>query len=136
MVGTGETGHAEVVQLEYDPEQVTYDALVHAFFKSHDPTTLNAQGPDHGTQYRSIILYQNDDQRKDALKVAAELRAKKAFRAPIVTELVPFVAFYPAELYHQDYYKLHPNTDYSRAYIAPKVRKMLKSEATKANGEP
>ena len=74
MVGTGETGHAEVVQLEFDPEQVTYDTLVHTFFKSHDPTTLNSQGPDHGTQYRSIILYHNETQRKDALKVAADLR--------------------------------------------------------------
>ncbi len=128
MVGTGQTGHAEVVQLEFDPEQVSYETLVHAFFKSHDPTTLNQQGPDFGTQYRSIILYHSESQKNDAKKVAAELRTRKAFRSAIVTELVPFAAFYPAELYHQDYYRNHPNTDYSRAYIAPKVRKMLKTK--------
>jgi peptide-methionine (S)-S-oxide reductase len=124
MVLTGETGHAEVVQIEFDPDKVSFEDLLHIFFKTHDPTTPNAQGPDFGTQYRSIILYHSDNQRKAALKVDQEMKAKRTFRSPVVTELVPFVAFYPAEMYHQDYFRNHPYEDYSQAFIVPKVRKL------------
>ncbi len=124
MVGSGETGHAEVVQIEFDPDKVSFEDLLHVFFKTHDPTTPNAQGPDFGTQYRSIILFHSEDQRKAALKVNQEMKAKRTFRSPVVTELVPFVAFYPAEMYHQDYFRNHPYEDYSQAFIVPKVRKL------------
>ncbi len=124
MVGTGQTGHAEVVQIDFDPDKVSYEALLKVFWTTHDPTTLNAQGPDFGTQYRSIILYHSEDQKKAAQKVYQELKAKRTYRDPVVTELVPFVAFYPAEPYHQDYYRHHPYDDYSMAYIVPKIRKL------------
>ncbi len=124
MVCSGETGHAEVVQIQFDPDRVTFEDLLHVFFKTHDPTTPNAQGPDFGTQYRSIILYHSDEQKKAALKVNQEMKAKRTFREPVVTELVPFVAFYPAEMYHQDYFRNHPYEDYSQAFIVPKVRKL------------
>jgi len=124
MVGAGLTGHAEVVQIDFDPEKVSYDALLKVFFKSHDPTTLNSQGPDFGTQYRSIILYHTEAQKQAAQKLYRELTASKAFREPIVTELVPFTAFYPAEAYHQDYYRNHRYDDYSQMYITPKIKKL------------
>ncbi len=124
MVGSGETGHAEVVQIAFDPDRVSFEDLLHIFFKTHDPTIPNAQGPDFGTQYRSIILFHSEEQRKTALKVHEEMKAKRAFRTPIVTELVPFVAFYPAEMYHQDYYRNHPFEDYSMSIIQPKVEKL------------
>jgi peptide-methionine (S)-S-oxide reductase len=124
MVGSGETGHAEVVQIVFDPDKVSFEDLLHIFFKTHDPTTPNAQGPDFGTQYRSIILFHSDDQRKAALKVNQEMKTKRMFRSPVVTELEPFVAFYPAEMYHQDYFRNHPYEDYSQAFIVPKVRKL------------
>ncbi|HEY2159286.1 MAG TPA: peptide-methionine (S)-S-oxide reductase MsrA [Isosphaeraceae bacterium] len=135
MVLTGETGHAEVVQIEFDPDKVSFEDLLHIFFKTHDPTTPNAQGPDFGTQYRSVIFFHGEEQKKAALKVNQEMKAKRMFRSPVVTELVPFVAFYPAEMYHQDYFRNHPYEDYSQAYIVPKVRKlrsMLAAPAAKA----
>lgn len=124
MVGTGLTGHAEVVQVEYDPAVVPYETLLKVFWKAHDPTTLNQQGDDFGTQYRSIILYHNDAQKQAALKSYRELTARKAFRHPIVTELVPMTAFFPAEPYHQDYYRHHRDSDYSQIYIVPKIKKL------------
>lgn len=124
MVSSGQTGHAEVVQIEFDPDKVPFTELLKVFWATHDPTTPNAQGPDFGTQYRSIVLYHSQEQKAAAQKVYQELKARRAFRAPIVTELVPFVAFYPAEPYHQDYYRNHPYDDYSMAYIAPKIRKL------------
>ena len=124
MVCTGQTGHAEVVSIEFDPDKVSFEKLLTVFWKSHDPTTLNMQGDDFGTQYRSIILYHSDAQKQAALKSAKELTAKRAFRDPIVTQLVPFVAFYPAEPYHQDYYKNHRYNDYSNTYITPKLKKL------------
>ena len=124
MVCTGQTGHAEVVEVVFDPDKVPYEDLLKVFWTTHDPTTLNAQGPDFGTQYRSIILYRGDEQKKTAQKVFQEMKARKTYRAPVVTELVPFVAFYPAEPYHQDYYRNHPFEEYSLAYIVPKLRKM------------
>ena len=124
MVCTGLTGHAEVIQIEYDPAVISYDKLLKFFWSAHDPTTLNSQGPDFGTQYRSIILYHSEEQKEEALKQYKELMAHRARRSPIVTELVPFTEFYPADDYHQDYYRNHPDADYSQIYIEPKVRKL------------
>jgi peptide-methionine (S)-S-oxide reductase len=124
-VCTGRTGHAEVVQIEFDPKKVSYEQIMDLFWQAHDPTTPNRQGADIGTQYRSIILYENDAQ-----KVAAE-RSKGAaqahFKNPIVTEIVPLQVFYPAETYHQDFYDKNPNYPYSQAVIAPKLEKLGKS---------
>jgi len=131
MVCTGLTGHAEVVQIAYDPEVVSYDQLLKVFWESHDPTTLNSQGPDVGTQYRSIILYHNEAQRQAARKSWQALTAARVYPSPIVTELVPLKWFYPAERYHQDYYREHPNEQYCRMLIAPKLRMMkIKAESS------
>jgi peptide-methionine (S)-S-oxide reductase len=119
---TGRTGHAEVIQIEYDPGKVRYDELLDLFWKAHDPTTLNRQGADVGTQYRSIILYQNNMQ-----KDAAERSLKKAsplFENPIVTEIKPLEKFYPAEDYHQDYYENNTYAGYCRIVIRPKLKKL------------
>jgi len=120
-VCSGETGHAEVIQIEYDPKVVSYEELLKVFWEEHDPTTLNRQGPDSGTQYRSIILYSNQAQRLAAEKSKAE--EQKHLRQPIVTEIVPLKKFYPAEHYHQDYYRNNPNQPYCRMVIRPKVDK-------------
>jgi peptide-methionine (S)-S-oxide reductase len=121
-VCTGTTGHAEVVQIEYDPEKVTYEELLELFWKAHNPTTLNRQGADVGNQYRSIILYHNDDQKKRAEQSKAE--AGKDFEDPIVTEIVKLQAFYPAEPYHQDFFAQNPTYGYCRIVIAPKLKKL------------
>ena len=121
-VCTDTTGHAEVVRIEYDPAVVTYEHLLEVFWDSHDPTTLNRQGEDEGTQYRSIILYASDAQKAAAEKSMAAAQAKYA-RA-IVTEIVPLREFYPAEDYHQHYFAKHPNAGYCRLVIRPKVAKL------------
>lgn len=126
MVGSGLTGHAEVVQIEYDPDVVSYETLLKVFWATHDPTTLNRQGPDFGTQYRSIILYHDEDQKAAARKMFETLTASGTYRSPIVTELVPFEAFYPAERYHQNYYRTHRGAQYSEVYITPKIKKLQK----------
>ena len=123
-VCTGTTGHAEVVQITFDPKIVSFRELLDVFFVIHDPTTLNRQGNDTGTQYRSIILYSSEAQKAAAEKSKAE--AQKHFRQPIVTEIVPLKRFYPAEDYHQDYYRANPNQPYCRAVIRPKVEKFEK----------
>jgi peptide-methionine (S)-S-oxide reductase len=120
MVSTGTTGHAEVVQVVFEPAVVSYEKLLEVFWRSHNPTTPNAQGPDSGPQYRSIILYHNEDQKKAAENVYKALKARKVLKGVVVTELVPFTGFYPAEAYHQDYYFNHPLDPYSMVYIAPK----------------
>lgn len=120
-VCSGTTGHAEVIQVAFDPQQVSFEQLVDVFWDAHDPTTLNAQGPDHGTQYRSIILYASEAQ-----KTAAEASKKKAaakFSRPIVTEIVPLTKFYPAEAYHQNYFRDNGNAPYCAAVIRPKLEK-------------
>jgi peptide-methionine (S)-S-oxide reductase len=135
---TGLTGHAEVIQIVFDPSVISFDKLLHFFWSSHDPTTLNSQGPDIGPQYRSIILYHNEEQQKTALKQYRELMAARRRRSPIVTELVPFAAFYPAEAYHQHYFQNHPYEDYSQMHIVPKVRKLqqkLRNEARESGGK-
>lgn len=113
------TGHAEVVQIEFDPKKISYDDLLGLFWESHDPTSLNRQGADAGPQYRSIILYQNDAQKAAAEK--AKQTAQKDFSKPIVTEIVPLKKFYSAEDYHQDYFRNNPNQGYCSAVIRPKV---------------
>lgn len=125
-VCNGNTGHAEVVQVQYDPARLSYSKLLEAFWRAHDPTTLNRQGADVGTQYRSIILYHNDDQRR----LAEESKKTQAshWKDPIVTEIVPLKQFYAAEDYHQDYYNKNPNAGYCSVVIRPKLEKFKKHE--------
>jgi peptide-methionine (S)-S-oxide reductase len=125
-VCTGTTGHAEVVQITFDPQVVTFEDLLHVFFTIHDPTTLNRQGADVGTQYRSAIFYHSPEQKATAERVIAELQTQKLWDEPVVTELKPLTAFYPAEEYHRDYFRRNPNQGYCRAVIAPKVAKVRK----------
>ncbi len=120
-VCTGETGHAEVVQVTFDPEVISFDELLRVFFTIHDPTTLNRQGADVGTQYRSAIFYHSDAQQESAEKIMAEMAAQWA--NPIVTEVVPLEKYYPAESYHQNYFAINPDQPYCRAVVAPKVKK-------------
>jgi peptide-methionine (S)-S-oxide reductase len=121
---SGTTGHAEVIQITYDPAVVTYEKLVDTFWDAHDPTTLNRQGADEGTQYRSIILYETEAERAAAEK--SKVAAQKNFTSPIVTEIVPLKKFFPAEGYHQDYYRQNPEQGYCRVVIRPKVEKFEK----------
>ena len=125
IVSTGETGHAESVEIVYDPSQITYGELLRVFFSvAHDPTQLNRQGPDEGTQYRSSIFYSNDEQKRIAEAYIAQLDQAKIFSRPIVTKVVPLQAFYPAEAYHQNYATLHPNQPYIVFNDAPKVENL------------
>jgi peptide-methionine (S)-S-oxide reductase len=121
-VCTGTTGHAEVVQVTFDPKRISYADLLGVFFKAHNPTTLDRQGADVGSQYRSIILYNGDEQRKAA--EAARKKAEKDWKDPVVTEIVPLTAFYRAEDYHQDYFDNNRNAGYCRVIIAPKLEKL------------
>jgi peptide-methionine (S)-S-oxide reductase len=125
-VTRGTTGHAEVIQLEYDPGLISFTALLEIFFKTHDPTTLNRQGADVGTQYRSCILYRNEEQREIAQEVIDELDRAGIWNDPIVTTLEPFTDFYSAEQYHQEYFENNPNQGYCRLVIQPKVEKFEK----------
>jgi peptide-methionine (S)-S-oxide reductase len=125
LVCTGSTGHAEVARIEFDRHVIAYEKLLDYFWDAHDPTTLNRQGADEGTQYRSIILYGNEAQKAAAEKSKAE--AQKKFRSPIVTEIVPLKHFYRAEDDHQNYYNNKPNQPYCRAVIRPKVEKIEKT---------
>ncbi len=121
-VGSGRTGHAESVQVTYDPKQVSFGTLLQVFFSvAHDPTTLNRQGPDSGTQYRSAVFYRDADQKRVAEHYIAQLEAAKVFPARIVTEVSPLAGFYPAEAYHQDYATLHPGSPYIATYDLPKI---------------
>ena len=122
QVCTGQTGHAEVVQVTFDPKKIAYGDLLDWFFKAHDPTTLNAQGPDHGTQYRSVIFFHSDAQEAEAR--AAIARAQKDHRGKIVTEVGKAPTFWPAEQEHQDFFRLNPNQPYCRAMIPPKLKKL------------
>ncbi|MBE2215713.1 MAG: peptide-methionine (S)-S-oxide reductase MsrA, partial [Opitutaceae bacterium] len=121
-VCNGTTGHAEVIQIEFDPAVVSFERLLELFWEAHDPTTLNRQGADVGTQYRSVILTHDDAQKQAAEKSKAAAQAK--FSRPIVTEIAPLGDFYPAEKYHQDYYRRNRNAPYCRAVIAPKLEKL------------
>ena len=127
QVCSGATGHAEVVQITYDPAVVSYRELLDVFFSIHDPTTLNRQGADAGTQYRSAIFYHDVEQKRIAEEVIRNLEASRTWREPIVTEVTPFAAFYPAEDYHQEYFARHGSQPYCRAVITPKVAKFMKA---------
>lgn len=126
QVCTGTTGHAEVVQVVFDPQAISYEELLEVFFAIHDPTTLNRQGNDVGPQYRSVIFYHNERQRQTALGLKDRLDRSGRYAAPIVTQIVPFEAFYPAEEYHQNYFRRNPNQSYCRVVIAPKLEKFKK----------
>lgn len=130
-VCTGNTGHAEVVQVEYDPEVVGEKELLNVFFKTHDPTTLNRQGADVGTQYRSVIFYTDEKQKETAEDVMEDFASSGRFNDPIVTKLEPFTNFYAAEDYHQDYFKKNPEQSYCSVVIRPKVEKFRKDFSEK-----
>ena len=123
MVCTGTTGHAEVVQVTFDPAVIPFGDLLEVFFSIHNPTTLNRQGADIGAQYRSAIFYHSPDQKRTAEEIINELNAEKLWDAPIVTEVTPIATFYPAEAYHQEYYANNPDQGYCQMVIAPKLSK-------------
>jgi peptide-methionine (S)-S-oxide reductase len=123
---SGRTGHAEVVQITFDPAVISFADLLKVFWQTHDPTTLNRQGPDTGTQYRSAIFYHTDEQRETAEQYKRQLNQSGTFHSPIVTEITPFEAFYPAEKYHQKYFELNPNQGYCQMVVRPKVEKFKK----------
>lgn len=126
-VCTGETGHAEVIKITYDPNIVDYKKLLEVFFLTHDPTTLNRQGADVGTQYRSVVFYSNEEQKQEALEVIKKINEAKAYPNPIVTEVAPLANYYPAEKYHQNYYEQNGNQPYCRIVIQPKMEKFKKA---------
>ncbi|HZC08312.1 MAG TPA: peptide-methionine (S)-S-oxide reductase MsrA [Ktedonobacterales bacterium] len=129
QVCSGRTGHAEVAQIVFDPNEVSYSDLLHVFFATHDPTTLNRQGADVGEQYRSVILPHSDEQRRVAEQVIGELTEQRLYDHPIVTTIEPYTVFYPAEDYHQNYFVNHPEAPYCSVVIAPKVAKFRQKYA-------
>jgi peptide-methionine (S)-S-oxide reductase len=130
-VCTGRTGHAECIQLEYNPEKISFVSLLEVFFDTHNPTTLNRQGADVGTQYRSGIYYHDETKKTAAEALIDALAKEKKFNDPIVTEIKAFDVFYPAEVEHKDYYNLNSNQPYCAAVISPKVQKLLRKHASK-----
>jgi peptide-methionine (S)-S-oxide reductase len=126
QVCSGKTGHAEVVRITFDPQEISYDEVLRVFFAVHDPTTLNRQGADVGTQYRSAIFTIGDEQRAAAVRAIEELEAAEIWGEPIVTEVAAFEAFYPAEEYHREYFRRNPGQSYCQFVIAPKVAKFRK----------
>ncbi len=122
-VCSGLTGHAEVIQLSFNPDVISYADLLEIFWKTHDPTTLNRQGPDFGTQYRSVVFYHNDEQKETATAYKKQLEKSRAFKRPIVTEISPFKKFYRADSHHQDYYELNRRQPYCAHHISPKIKK-------------
>ncbi|MDG6985196.1 MAG: peptide-methionine (S)-S-oxide reductase MsrA [Nitrososphaerota archaeon] len=134
QVCTDTTGHAEVAQVTFDPAAISFRELLEVFFSTHDPTTLNRQGADVGSQYRSVVFYANDAQRTQSLDIIRELSAERVFRNPIVTEVVPLEAFYPAEDYHREYFRRNASKPYCQAVIAPKLAKFREHWKTKLRG--
>jgi peptide-methionine (S)-S-oxide reductase len=134
QVSTSKTGYAEVTQITYDPSVITFRQILEIFFATHDPTTLNMQGADVGTQYRSVIFYHTEEQKKEVEAYIKELTEKKVFGSPIVTAVEPFREFYPAEEYHQKYYERNREAAYSRYVITPKVDKLQKKFGDKLKG--
>lgn len=124
QICTGTTGHAEVVQITFDPKVISFREILEVFFTMHDPTTLNRQGADVGVQYRSVIFYRNEEQKSAVEQVIRKVQETQVWESPIVTEIVPFTAFYKAEDYHQEYYKLNAGQGYCRVVIAPKMEKL------------
>lgn len=133
-VCTGRTGHAEVIQITFDPAEISFADLLDVFFATHDPTTLNRQGADAGTQYRSAIFCHDDEQRRIASAKIEELNAAKIWNAPIVTQIASLDVFYPAEDYHQGYFRSHPAQGYCQAVISPKVGKFRQKFAHRLRG--
>ncbi len=130
-VCSGLTGHAEVVQVKFDPSVITFGEVLEIFWNTHDPTTLNQQGADVGTQYRSVVFYHSDEQKKIAEAYKKQLDQSGIYKKPIVTEITPFSIFYPAEDYHQNYFELNPNQGYCQYVIRPKVEKFQKQYQSK-----
>ena len=124
QVSTGTTGHAEAAQIFFDPKVISYKEILEVYFTMHDPTSLNRQGADVGTQYRSAIFYHSPEQKTTAEKLIDELNKEGIWNKPIVTEVVPLKTFYKAETYHKDYYKKHPKEPYCQVVIAPKIAKL------------
>ena len=135
QVTTGATGHAESVQVEFDPSIISYAKLLEIFFNLHDPTTLNRQGADEGSQYRSVIFYHSEAQREVAEKVRDEIADSGLYHDPIITEIVPFEAFYTAEEYHQNFYETNKNQGYCSYVITPKIHKLLKEYSKEVKEE-
>ena len=127
-VCTGKTGHAEVIQIDYDPKIIDFENLLDVFWQSHDPTTLNRQGTDVGTQYRSVIYYQDEKQKVIAEKSKLSTEKSGIYKDSLITEISPLTQFYPAEKYHQDYYRLNPDAPYCRIVIQPKLNKLYKTD--------
>ena len=125
-VSEGQSGHAEAIQIEFDPNVISYEKLVEIFFHLHDPTTVNQQGNDVGTQYRSVIFYHNDVQKMSAGKIKQQIENEHVYQSPIVTEIKPFENFYKAEDYHQDFYEKNPDYGYCKVIIDPKIKKLLR----------
>jgi peptide-methionine (S)-S-oxide reductase len=123
---SGLTGHAEVIQITYDAQIVSFEDLLEVFWNTHDPTTLNKQGADEGTQYRSVVFYHDDDQRQSAETYKNQLDGSHIYKKPIVTEISPLINYYPAEDYHQNYFELNPNQSYCQYVVRPKVEKFMK----------
>ncbi|HNV30650.1 MAG TPA: peptide-methionine (S)-S-oxide reductase MsrA [Cyclobacteriaceae bacterium] len=130
-VCSGLTGHAEVIQVKFDPALISYSEVLEIFWNTHDPTTLNKQGADEGTQYRSVVFYHSDSQKQTAEDYKKQLDKSGVYKNPIVTEISPFTVFYPAEDYHQNYYALNPNQGYCQYVIRPKIEKFNKQYAAK-----
>lgn len=126
QVSSGMTGQAETIKIAFNPEIITYSDILHIFFLYHDPTTLNRQGNDVGSQYRSIILYSDNTQKHTAEKVKKEMEERKIYSGPLITEIVPLIKFYPAENYHQKYFEKNPEAAYCQTIIAPKLTKLKK----------
>jgi peptide-methionine (S)-S-oxide reductase len=131
QVCTGTTNHAEVVQIQFDPSIITFKEILEVFFSIHDPTTLNRQGADAGTQYRSAVFYHSPEQQEITLQTIRELSEEKIWDNPIVTEIAPFTVFYPAEEYHQEYFARNPGQGYCQIVVAPKVAKFRKKFASR-----
>jgi len=134
-VCTGTTGHAEVIHVSFDPDQLSFEELLEVFFSTHDPTTLNKQGADTGTQYRSVIFYHSEDQKKSAEEFKKQLDASGKFTKPIVTEISPFNEFFPAENYHQEYFNRNGEAPYCQFVIAPKLEKFKNGFKEKMKNE-
>jgi len=130
-VCSGLTGHAEVIQVKFDPALISYSEVLEIFWNTHDPTTLNKQGADEGTQYRSVVFYHSESQKQTAEDYKKQLDKSGVYKNPIVTEISPFTVFYPAEDYHQNYYALNPNQGYCQYVIRPKIEKFNKQYAAK-----
>jgi peptide-methionine (S)-S-oxide reductase len=135
QVCTGKTGHAETIQMEYDPKIISFEKILYIFWHTHDPTTLNRQGNDVGTQYRSAIFYHDENQKNIAEKSKEEIEKEAVFKNPIVTEIIPFSNFYPAEDYHKEYYENNRNAPYCSFVIDPKIQKLLQKYSDKIKQE-